>query len=130
MSFPEPIIDTPIATVQRTGAGMVEVRFKAGSVLHSAGIEPILRMRDQLGREGPARVLIVMPEDMDFSLDMLTTDHYAGHPVQAHSRAVAWVVPGEVIGHMTRKYFDHYPPPVPTAIFNNEAEALDWLAQQ
>ena len=124
-------IDTPIATVERTAAGMVEVYFKAGSTLSVGGITALLDAREQMAGQGPTLVLIVFPPtEMDFDMAMITRDHYRGRPVQEHSKAIAWVTRNEHNDRFTRLYFAYFPSPVPAAIFAEVEEARAWLAQQ
>lgn len=121
------LIDTPIAAVHRTAADLVEVRFKPDHKFTVAGIAAILDAREELGKDGPYRVLVVLPEEVDFEMSMITTDHYSGRPVIDHSRAVAWVVWNDSNERFTRLYFTYFPSPVPAEIFYTEAEARVWL---
>lgn len=127
----EPLINTPLATVQRTAPGWVEVRFKLGAVLNVAGIAAILNERDQLAREGPDKVLIVFPpEELDFEMSMITTDHYHGRSVEQYTAAAAWAARNEHNERFARLYFAYFPSPMPSAIFKEESEARAWLCAQ
>ncbi|MBK6540184.1 MAG: hypothetical protein IPG10_02650 [Flavobacteriales bacterium] len=124
------LIDTLIATVQRTSPDLVEVRFKPGAVLTISGITAVLRAREELGRTASHCALIVFPEEeTDFDMSMITMDHYKGRPVVEFTQAVAWVVRNEHNERFTRLYFAYFPSPVPSAIFMEEAEARAWLAK-
>ncbi|MEO8067160.1 MAG: hypothetical protein ABI599_05660 [Flavobacteriales bacterium] len=126
-----PIINTPVATVQRTGTDLVEVRFTSGCVLNVTGIAGILDARAELNRGIPDLLLAVFPaEEVDFELTMISTDHYQGRPVEQHTRASAWVVRNEHNERFTRLYFAYFPSPVPSAIFMQEQEARAWLQTQ
>lgn len=128
MTTTTPLIDTPLATIQRTGPDLVEVRFKQGCVLSVAGISALLDARQAMPTERPLRVLIVFPQDhVDFEMQMITTDHYRERPVKEHSRAVAWVTRNAHNERFTQLYFAYYPSPVPSAIFTEEDEARAWL---
>ncbi|MFZ1689310.1 MAG: hypothetical protein WAU70_17945 [Flavobacteriales bacterium] len=128
---PSPLVHTPIATVQRTGSDLVEVRFHPGCVLSVGGISAILEVRDELGREARNHVLIVFPADeLDFDLNMITTDHYGGRPVEQHTISLAWVVRNAHNERFTRLFFAYFPSPVPYAIFSTEEEAIDRLGGQ
>ncbi len=125
------LIDTPIATIQRTAADLVEVRFKSGATLTVAGITAILQARQQAADGVPMRVLIVFPQDeVDFEMSMITKDHYAATPVQGFSRAIAWVTQNDHNERFCQLYFAYFPSPVPSAIFSTEAEARQWLADK
>jgi hypothetical protein len=122
------VIDTPIATIQRTTADLVEVRFKAGATLSVAGITAILSARQESASGTPMRVLIVFAADeMDFDMAMITKDHYSSIPVQQFTRAVAWVTRNDHNERFCQLYFAYYPSPVPSAIFSTEEEARTWL---
>lgn len=131
MRSPGTTIDTPIAMVERTAGGFIEVYFKPGVVLSVAGIGALLDARERMKDEGPALVLIVFPNvEMDFDMAMITTDNYRGRPVKEHSKAVAWVTRNDHNDRFTRLYFAYFPSPVPAAIFSEEAEARAWLEGQ
>lgn len=123
--------DTPLAIVERTGPDLIEVRFKPGVVLSIAGIGALLDARERMAGEGASRVLILFPAvEMDFDMAMITTDNYSGRPVGAYSKAVAWVTQNQRNDRFTRLYFAYFPSPVPSAIFDTEAEARAWLETQ
>lgn len=127
----KPLIDTLIATVQRTSADLVEVRSKPGTVLTIPRITAVLHAREELGRIGSHCALLVFPEEeTDFDMSMITEDHYGGRPVVEFTEAVAWLVRNEHNERFTRLYFAYFPSPVPSAIFMEEAEARAWLATE
>jgi hypothetical protein len=119
-----------IATVLRTAPDLVEVRFHEGALWSNAAIMPILEQRAALGREVPNKVLVVLPELLDFELGTMTTDHYAGVGLEVHCLAEAWVVRNAFNEKLARLYFSYFPSPVPCRIFFEEAEARTWLEEQ
>ncbi len=120
-------IDTPIATVQRTG-DLVEVRFKVDATLTVAGIMSIMQVRERLAAGKALKILIVFPQsEMDFEMSMITTDHYTAMPVQQFTRAVAWAAINDHNERFCKLYFAYFPSPVPSAIFMTEEEARTWL---
>ncbi|MBK8530691.1 MAG: hypothetical protein IPL64_02195 [Flavobacteriales bacterium] len=122
-------IDTPVATVEY-GDELVVVRFKAGVTLTVSGIVALLTARKRSVDRGPLPVLVLFPDDeMDFDLSMITTDHYKDHPVEGHSKALAWVTRNAHNDRFARLYFTYFPSPVPSAVFLEEAEARVWLRQ-
>ncbi len=121
-------IDTPIATVQHIATDLVEVRLKPQHTLSVAGIGAILKARELLGYGAPSRVLFMFPaEETDFDLNMITTDHYQGRPVEQFTRAIAFVFRNAHNERFGRLYFAYFPSPVPSAMFMEEAEARAWL---
>ncbi len=123
----EQALDTRLAWVIRTAPDRVEVRFKEGCKLDCTGIAEILDMRRKLGADAPHKVMIVMPEDVDFEMAMMTKDHYQGRDVKDHTVAVAWVAQASLPHQMTSLYLSYHPSPFRAAVFTNEADALRWL---
>ena len=121
-----PEIDTPLALVRYTAPDRVEVRFKEGLTFTIAGIAEMMKARQALGTAGPHRAMMVLPEDVDFELSMISTDHYKQIP-QPNTEAVAWVAQNERNAHFTRLYLAYWPPPFPSEVFLTEAEGRAWL---
>jgi hypothetical protein len=119
-------VDTPLAVVRRTAPDRVEVHFKEGRTFTVEGIRRMMEVRQQMGEAGAHSALIVMPEVVDFDLPMITTDHYSAVP-QPNTLAVAWVTQNERNATFTRLYLAYFPPPFPSAVFLEEAEARQWL---
>ena len=126
----EQAIDTRLARVIRTAPDRVEVRFKEGCKLDTAGISEILELRRKLGEQAPLKVMGVFPEDVDFEMDMLTKDHYAAHGTKDYTTAVAWVAQGSLQNQMTSLYLSYHPSPFRSAVLTNEADAQRWLDAQ
>lgn len=122
--------DTRLARVVRTAPDRVEVRFKEGVKLDTTGISEILDLRRNLGADAPHKVLIVIPDDVDFEMDMLTKDHYAAHRAKDHTVAVAWVAHGSLQNQLTSLYLTYHPSPFRSAVFTNEDDARCWLDAQ
>lgn len=123
-------IETAVATVIRAADDLVEVRIKPRAVLSVQGIAEILMARKQLAAGTPMRVLFLFPDDdCDFDLSMITTDHYSGIAVEEFTRAVAWATNSAHNDRFCRLYFAYFPSPLPSAIFETEAEARAWLEQ-
>lgn len=131
MTTTQTLIDTGIATVQRTGPDRVEVHFKPGACLTVPGVHEMLLARQTLANGVRSRVLFVFStEETDFDLSMITTNHYAGLPVEQFTLATAWATRNEHNDRFTRLYFAYFPSPVPNAIFQEEAQARAWLDAQ
>lgn len=131
MTTSQTIIETTIATVQRTGPDRVDVRFKPGTTLTVPGIQEIVQARQALADGARSRVLFVFATDgTDFELSMITTNYYAGLPVEEFTLATAWATRNEHNDRFARLYFAYFPSPVPNALFQEEAEAIAWLDAQ
>ena len=119
-------VETSLAVIELVAPGRMEVHFKTGHTFTVEGIRSMLEARQQLGRSGPHRVLIVMPDVVDFDLTMITTDHYTEVP-QPNTLAVAWVVQNERNATFTHMYLAYFPPPFPSEVFLLVADGRSWL---
>ena len=125
------IIETTIATVQRMGTDRVDVRFRPSTTLTVSGIQEIVQARQAMANGTRSRVLFVFTTDgTDFDMSMITTNYYAGLPVEQFTLATAWATRNEHNDRFARLYFAYFPSPVPNAIFQEEAEAVAWLDAQ
>ncbi len=123
-----PYADTPIATVAFTAPDRVEVRFKLGVRLTAANVAAMMKVRQELGADGKHRVLMFLPDLLDFSVDMLRTDHYANVP-QPNTEAVAWLAKNEGDAAITRTVISRSKIEFPWKVFLDEAEARAWLEE-
>ena len=119
--------DTELATVRCTAVDRVEVHFKPGHTFTVAGLQEMMQARQRLGEaSGPHKALILLPDHVDFDMDMISTDHYRQVP-QPHTLAVAWVARNERNATFTRMYLAYFPPPFPSEVFLTEDEGRAWL---
>jgi hypothetical protein len=118
--------ETTLATIRYTAPDRVEVVFKPGIPFTVAGIQEMLQARKELGESGKHRVLILLPEHVEFDMAMITTDHYTVIP-QPNTEAAAWVVHNERNATFTRLYLSYWPSPFPSEVFLLEADARVWL---
>jgi hypothetical protein len=118
--------ETALATIRYTAADRVEVVFKPNIPFTVAGIQEMLQVRSELGASGKHRVLILLPEHVEFDMAMITTDHYKVIP-QPNTEAVAWVVRNERNATFTRLYLSYWPSPFPSEVFLLEADGRAWL---
>lgn len=121
------VIDTRLATITLTGPNLMEVRFKTGIKLDGAGLYEVLQQRAQLADKGPFLVLGILPADLDFDINVMTEDHYAGQKALEHTLAVAWAASTLMNERMTSLYLTYFPQPFPTQVFMEEDEARAWL---
>ncbi len=128
MSKEFPQADTPIATIAYTARDRVEVRFKAGVRLTAANVAAMMKVRQELGLGGKHRVLMFLPDLLDFSVDMLRTDHYANVP-QPNTEAVAWLAQNEGDAAITRTVISRSKVEFPWKVFLDEADARAWLEE-
>jgi hypothetical protein len=123
-----PRADTPIATVVYTAPDRVEVHFKSGVRFTAENVAAMMKVRAELGMEGKHRVLMILPELIDFSADLVRTDHYAKVP-QPNTEAVAWVAQNKGDEAITQVVIGRSNLDFPWKVFLDEAEARAWLEE-
>lgn len=128
MTVPLPQAEVEIATLAYTAPDRVEVRFKPGVEFTSARIAELMQVRARLGVSGKHRVLMILPEVIDFDVDIVQVEHYTVTP-QPNTEAVAWLVRSAEDMHITRLAVGRGVPTFPWKVFMNEAEARAWLEE-
>lgn len=130
VSSPPHRIEVALATVVRTGPDRMDVRCHEGVKWTIGGLSELMEARRAVADGTPQRVLVVLPEELDFELSTMTTGHYDPAELGKHCRAEAWVVRNTFNARLFEVYFSYFPSPVPTVTFMTEAEALGWLEEQ
>jgi hypothetical protein len=128
MSKKLPSADTSIATVVYTAPDRVEVRFKSGIRFTAENVAAMMKVRQELGMEGKHRVLMLLPELLDFSADLVRVDHYASVP-QPNTEAGAWVARNQGDLLITEVVIGRSKVDFPWKVFTDEAEARRWLEE-
>ena len=130
MTMEKPVrIETPLASIQRTTADLVEIRIKPGNAITSDAIQGLIAQIDAHGLAAPRQLLVLLPdEEVQFSTAVMNSDHFAGRPKGMEGRRMAVVAPSTVDRQLARLYFTFFPSPIYSQIFSTEAEARVWLA--
>lgn len=122
-------IETRLATMVLTATGFIEQRFREGVKLDREGFEENRRARQELCGSGPYVMLSILPEDLDFELTVLSSDHFGAAAEIAGLTALAVVAHGKLIQGVSAIFFKYFPPQFPARIFNNETDAREWLRE-
>lgn len=123
------LIDTRLATLERGSNELVEVRFKPEMRLDAEGIGEIVRAKHQLCATHDTDVLMVLPPDIDFELNVLAIDHHAMNGGCGLARRLAFAAQSTFNERIARIYFRYHPRDRETAIFLAESDARAWLTQ-
>lgn len=123
-----PKAETELVTIRYTASDRVEVRFKSGVRFTANRIAEMMKERARLGASGPHRVLMLMPEVIDFDPNMVQVEHYTNVP-QPNTEAVAWVAHNLADAHITKLVVERGRPTFPWKVFLSEAEARAWLEE-
>ncbi|HQW41083.1 MAG TPA: hypothetical protein PK149_07960 [Flavobacteriales bacterium] len=121
-----PHLDTPVASIIYTSHDRVEVHFKPGVRFTPEGVAELMKSRQLLGASGKHRVLMLLPEEIQFDPRMVSTDHYGNVP-QPNTEAVAWVVHNIGDAQITKIVLSRSHVSFPWKVFLDEQEARNWL---
>jgi len=130
MSTEHKPIHTVIATVHRTAPDLVEVRCNEEAIWTMAAIAELMQARATAAQGVPVKILVVLPEVVDFEMNTMLTEHYPEGTDQAKCLAEAWAVRNAFNEKLARLYFGYFPSPVPFSISMTEQEARAWLEQR
>lgn len=122
--------DTRIATLERMHPTLLEVRFKQGAVFTREDVTEVQEMRRKIMGEQQYVTLNIIPEDSDFTLDSMRTDHMEQDRSMGKLRATAIVVNSSMMERLTHVYFKFFPHMKNLLVTDNEQEARTWLDSQ
>ena len=122
------LIDTRSATLECVSGELIEVRFKPDVKLDVEGMGEILQAKRKMGAGRELNVLAIMPPELDFELNVLSTDHQALNGGCGLSGRMAFATQSTFNERLTNLYFRYHPRERPTGIFVSEADARKWLA--
>ncbi|MFZ1692017.1 MAG: hypothetical protein WAT74_02370 [Flavobacteriales bacterium] len=128
MNHPQ-LIETRLATVERTVSNMVEVRIKPDVKLDAEGVGEIVRAKHELCAAQEADILMVLPSEVDFDLNVLALDHHALNGGCGLARRLAFAAQSPFNERLARIYFRYHPRHGETQVFIAEADARAWLTQ-
>lgn len=123
-------IPTRLAIMSLVEPGFIEQRFREGVKLDREGFEENRVARHTLAGETTYVMLSTLPEDIDFELNVLGTDHFGAAEEIEGLSALAVVAHGQLTQGVTAIFFKYFPPQFPARIFNNEVDARAWLMEQ
>lgn len=128
MKHPQ-LIETRAAVLERTGERMVEVRFKPDVKLDAAGLGEVVLAKQELCAAAEADILVVLPPELDFELNVLSMDHHALHGGCGLSKRLALAASSPFNERLAGIYFRYHPRGEDTAVFVEESAARAWLAE-
>ena len=120
-------IETTAAVIGATGPDTVEVRFKEGVRLTTKDVTEALEARSR-HFNAPHHVVMAAPTDLDFDIQVMSTDHCGKSEAEGITRSITWVANSEFNVQLLNIYYAYFPSKVPLKVFEQEEEALAWLA--
>ncbi len=122
--------ETSAAFITRTGPVLIETHFKEDVGITPAGIIENIIVRRGMCEGKPHVMLSVISGDRDLDPAVMRTDFFNLPQDRAVVKAIALVLDGVFKPTVAQMYFAYFPQTFRTEVFNNEADARAWLAQE
>jgi hypothetical protein len=121
------MIETRLATLERTSERVLEIRFKPDVKLDVEGLSEVVKAKHALCRT-ECDVLAVLPAEVDFELNVLAVDHSEANGGCALAKRLAFAANSPFNERIAKIYFRYHPRANETEVFVEEADARRWLA--
>ena len=122
--------ETDHARFVRTTHDLLEVRLKPGVRIDAGCIAGIMRERMRLCNADPLCVLVLVPPEAEIDIAAIGMDHYRANESANGLRAVAIASETLMMETMARLYAAYFPQMFRFEVFNREADAREWIAEQ
>ena len=122
--------ETNHARFDRLAVDLLEIRLKPGTRVDVPCIAGIMAERMRLCGTDPLCVLVLVPPDAELDIAVIGMDHYRVNESSDGLRAVALVSEVLMMETMARLYAAYFPPMFRLEVFNKEADAREWMAEQ
>ncbi len=123
-------VETEAATLNASADGGLEIHFKPHVKLTVKNVQEVLDTRHRICGNKRYRVLVTLPEDVDFDVNVLTFDHYEHRDMHRCTYAVAWEAGSDLNEKLVELFYRYFPQPFPAKAFRTHSEARAWLAEQ
>lgn len=121
---------TTIATLRRVRQDLLEIYYHDGCVLSVEHLAEVQEMRRRMMGSTSYGTLTIIPEDVDFHMDAMRTDHLGPDRSLGRVIATAVVAKASLIERLIHVYFKYYPQLQRILVTDNEAEARAWITTQ
>lgn len=122
--------ETRIATLFRVSNELLEIHYKPGTVFITEDVADVQAMRRSIMGNTPYATLTIIPEDADFNMESMRTDHAGADRSESQIIATAIVAKSTLMERLTNVYFKFFPQLHRVLITDNEAEARAWMERQ
>ena len=127
--MPMRAIETGLAIVECDETELIHVRFRPGVILSVKGLAEVRAARKQLAANKPTAVLATVPEDIDFELNVMNSDHYKGTDASSYTKVFAIVTNTKMHKELCALYATYFRTDFPLRTFDDEPSARAWLAE-
>ena len=121
---------TTIARLVRVRLDLLEIYYDPGCTFELPLIAEVQEARRELMGQRRYGTLTIIPEDVDFQLPAMNTDHAARDRSESLIIATAVVCKASMIEMLVKLYFSYFPQLHRIRVTDNEAEARTWLHEQ
>jgi hypothetical protein len=121
---------TAIATLRRVRQDLLEIHYNAGCVLAGEHLAEVQELRRSMMGSASYGTFTIIPEDVDFDMDAMRTDHLGTDPTLGRVIATAVVAKASLIERLIHVYFKYFPQLQRILVTDNEAEARAWITTQ
>lgn len=123
-------LDIRLATLSIEDDGLLLVRFKPGVKFDLEGLVELQVARKDLARGRTWAMLTIIPENVDFDMEVMNTDHYRPFEAHEHTRALAVVAKGSMNELLAKLYYTYFPTAFEAKVFSTEEAARAWLHER
>lgn len=121
---------TAIARLVRVREDLCEIYYDAGCTFELPLIAEVQEARRALMGQRRYGTLTIIPEDVDYQLPAMNTDHAARDRKESLIIATAVVCRASMIEMLVKLYFSYFPQLHRIKVTDSEAEARTWLEEQ
>lgn len=122
--------ETELATLLVISPKLLEIRYNTGIVFNNDALSEVQAMRRTLMGDRSYATLTIIPEDVDYRMDVMEQDHGELDRSTGRLLATAIVVHASMIKLLTKLYLSYFPQPHRVLVTDNEEAARRWLSEQ
>jgi hypothetical protein len=116
-------------SLELLGQDLLVMRITPGTHVNNNVVNEGFDVVNNAHLPGPLGVVLVLPDDLDFDAQVISTDHRRRLSPRQHVRALAIVATSMMTGTMVDLHFAYYPSGSAVRCFRDLDEAIAWAAQ-
>ncbi len=123
--------DTPFSSFERMTRDLVIIRFKENVVVDYVGLNTtVTAARAQFKGDVPYAAIVIFPANVDFNMNALEKDHYAGVDLDELMHVMAVVARDTLFRQIADLYFAYFPVDIHTKVFDHLQDAIIWVDER
>ena len=130
MTFEPQEYHTSIATLKIVSPQLIEIHYHEHTILHVKGVGEVQAKRREVMGTQPYAAITIIPESVDFHLDVMAADHRKMDRVDGQLFASAVVAKAILMQRLSDLYLTYFPQLQRTLVTQDEQEARAWMAKQ